>query len=115
MLRAKKILAYVAERIEAQPTEPEENPMKVEEYLELYCHDQVSICSDVHGDLKTPKLIIFSLKLVPPNMTLATLRTHVWRTGGDIALFYKANGKKEIAPARPEHPLAAVNGHSPPS
>jgi WD repeat-containing protein 48 len=41
MLRAKKILAYVAERIEAQPTEPEPNPMKVEEYLELYCHDQV--------------------------------------------------------------------------
>jgi Domain of unknown function (DUF3337) len=41
MLRAKKILTYVAERIEAQPTEPEANPMKVEEYLELYCHDQV--------------------------------------------------------------------------
>lgn len=43
MLRAKKILAYVAERIEAQPAEPEPNPMKVEEYLELYCHDQVWI------------------------------------------------------------------------
>lgn len=42
MLRAKKILAYVAERIEAQPTEPEPNPMKVDEYLELYCHDQVN-------------------------------------------------------------------------
>jgi WD repeat-containing protein 48 len=41
MLRAKKILTYVAERIEAQPAEPEPNPMKVEEYLELYCHDQV--------------------------------------------------------------------------
>ncbi|KAF7512154.1 hypothetical protein GJ744_002316 [Endocarpon pusillum] len=93
MLRAKKILAYVAERIEAQPTEPEENPMKVEEYLELYCHDQ----------------------LVPPNMTLATLRTHIWRTGGDVALFYRANGKKVIAPAPPEHPLAVANGHSSPS
>lgn len=43
MLRAKKILTYVAERIEAQPTEPEPDPMKVEEYLELYCHDQVSV------------------------------------------------------------------------
>ena len=43
MLRAKKILAYVAERIEAQRTEPEPHPMKVEEYLELYCHDQVSV------------------------------------------------------------------------
>jgi Domain of unknown function (DUF3337) len=43
MLRAKKILAYVAERIEAQPAEPEANSLKVEEYLELYCHDQVCI------------------------------------------------------------------------
>ena len=43
MLRAKKILAYVAERVEAQPVEPEANPMKVEEYLELFCHDQVRI------------------------------------------------------------------------
>jgi WD repeat-containing protein 48 len=48
-------------------------------------------------------------------MTLATLRTHIWRTGGDVALFYKANGKKVIAPALPEHPLAVVNGHSAPS
>lgn len=41
MLRAKKILAYVAERIEPQPEEPDPNAMKPEEYLELYCHDQV--------------------------------------------------------------------------
>jgi WD repeat-containing protein 48 len=40
MLRAKKILAYVAERIEPAPKE-DENVMKPEEYLELYCHDQV--------------------------------------------------------------------------
>lgn len=38
MLRAKKILAYVAERIEPKN---EEEVMKPEEYLELYCHDQV--------------------------------------------------------------------------
>ena len=29
-------------------------------------------------------------------MTLATIRTHIWRSSGDIILFYKANGKKEI-------------------
>lgn len=29
-------------------------------------------------------------------MTLATLRTHVWRGGNDIVLHYKANGRKEI-------------------
>jgi hypothetical protein len=42
MLRVKKILAYVAERIEAAPEHPDPNALKPEEYLELYCYDQVS-------------------------------------------------------------------------
>lgn len=38
MLRAKKVLAYVAERIDpANPDDPEDNAMPPEEYLELYC------------------------------------------------------------------------------
>jgi WD repeat-containing protein 48 len=115
MLRAKKIMAYVAERIEApgpnapshittqssathtdteppseaqQKSEPEheetpaptsgqekaEDQLKPEEYLELYCQGQ----------------------RVDPNTTLATLRVHVWRTGGDIVLYYKSNGRKEL-------------------
>lgn len=42
MLRAKKILSYVAERIDPpNPDEPEENAMKPEEYLELYCQNMV--------------------------------------------------------------------------
>lgn len=45
---------------------------------------------------------------VPPTMTLATIRTHLWRGGGDIALFYKANGRKEIlhAPQTSNVPLS---------
>lgn len=79
MLRAKKVLAYVAERIDPpNPDEPETNAMPPEEYLELYC--QKVLC--------------------PPNMTLATIRTHLWRTSGDMVLYYKANGKKEINPPR---------------
>ena len=71
MLRAKKIIAYVTERIDPEgPNEP--NALKPEEYVDLYCHDQ----------------------LVPHNMTLATLRAHVWRTGGDVMLYYKSNGRK---------------------
>ncbi|KAL9029745.1 MAG: hypothetical protein Q9196_002051 [Gyalolechia fulgens] len=42
MLRAKKICAYVAERIEPQPPHPDPNALKPEEYLELYCQDKVS-------------------------------------------------------------------------
>jgi WD repeat-containing protein 48 len=36
-------------------------------------------------------------------MTLASLRAHVWRGGGDVLLHYKANGRKEIKPPVP-HP-----------
>lgn len=44
MLRAKKILAYVAERIDPpNPDEPEEDAMDPEEYLELYCQNTVRI------------------------------------------------------------------------
>ncbi|KAL9108466.1 MAG: hypothetical protein Q9227_006800 [Pyrenula ochraceoflavens] len=40
MLRAKKIMAYVAERIEPAPEKPDPDALKPEEYLELYCHGQ---------------------------------------------------------------------------
>ena len=47
MLRVKKILAYIAERIDPPPEgeeqkESEAEALKPEEYLELYCNDQVS-------------------------------------------------------------------------
>ena len=41
MLRVRKILAYVAERIEPQPEKVDPKAMKPEEYLELYCQNQV--------------------------------------------------------------------------
>ena len=42
MLRAKKVLAYVAERIDPTFTEePAEGELKPEEYLELYCQNMV--------------------------------------------------------------------------
>ncbi|PLB42072.1 WD repeat protein [Aspergillus candidus] len=74
MLRAKKILAYVAERIDPLYDEREEGGMKPEEYLELYCQNM----------------------LLPLNMTLATMRTHIWRSSSDMILHYRANGKREI-------------------
>lgn len=46
MLRVKKILTYVAERIEPAPEVPDPNALKPEEYLELYCNDQV--CYSYH-------------------------------------------------------------------
>lgn len=42
MLRAKKIMAYVAERIEPATKEKEEDALRPDEYLELWCQNQVS-------------------------------------------------------------------------
>ncbi|KAL2132400.1 hypothetical protein VTI74DRAFT_3877 [Chaetomium olivicolor] len=84
MLRVKKILAYVADRIDPVPEGEErgqEERLRPEEYLELYCNEQ----------------------MLPIKMTLATLRTHVWRGGNDIVLHYKANGRRQIPmPPPPE-------------
>ena len=37
-------------------------------------------------------------QLLNTTMSLATLRTHVWKGGNDIILHYKANGRKVIQP-----------------
>ncbi|KAK5658618.1 hypothetical protein OQA88_2011 [Cercophora sp. LCS_1] len=90
MLRVKKILAYIAERIDPVPEgeEPDPNALRPEEYLELYCNEQ----------------------LLPNTMSLATLRAHVWKGGNDIVLHYKANGRKEIPmpPPPTEHETPQV-------
>lgn len=71
MLRAKKVISYVTDRIDPFGLN-EQNLLSPEQYIEIYCHDQ----------------------LVSPEMTLATVRAHIWRTGGDVVLHYKGNGKK---------------------
>jgi WD repeat-containing protein 48 len=39
-------------------------------------------------------------------MTLATVRSSMWRGGGDVLLYYKANGRKEIKHASASAPVA---------
>lgn len=60
MLRARKILSYVAERLEPhkeplsessftqQQQESPRDQMRPEDYLELYCHDEVFLQSPNH-------------------------------------------------------------------
>lgn len=96
MLRAKKILGYIAERID--PTFTEDQPddaLKPEEYLELYCQKTVRTIP-VHLSPSVCNHVLTDFKLIPTNMTLATIRAHIWRSSGDMVLYYKANGKKEI-------------------
>lgn len=63
-------------------------PLKPEDYLELYCNGQ----------------------LIPPKMTLATIRAHVWKSGGDVVLMYKANGRKQILHAPQQVSQQQTNG-----
>jgi WD repeat-containing protein 48 len=90
MLRVKKILGYVAERIEAAPEHPEPNALKPEEYLELYCYDQV------RGSCIVSLPVLTISQKLPITMSLATLRAHVWKGGADVMLYYKSNGRKPI-------------------
>ena len=44
---------------------------------------------------------------MPITITLATLRTHVWKVGGDVVLHYKSNGKRKIVGERTLEEVAA--------
>ena len=107
MLRAKKILAYVAERIEPQPEHPDPNALKPEEYLDLYCHDQVSRILLLSFQTFLRSCANSYQQLVPHTMTLATLRAHVWKTGGDVILYYKSNGRRPDLESKLANPPAA--------
>lgn len=63
MLRVPKILAYLAERLETFAELPK---APLADWLELTCNGQP----------------------VLPKMTLATIRTQMWRSGGDIVIQY---------------------------
>ena len=60
-------------------------------------------------------------QIVPATMTLATIRSHLWRGGGDIVLYYRANGKRQIlhappaATAIPISPKPESNGEAAPA
>ncbi|KAF4587625.1 WD repeat protein [Ophiocordyceps camponoti-floridani] len=84
MLRVKKILAYVAEKIEEQVESEEADGLMPEEYLELYCNDQ----------------------LLSPTMSLTTIRAHVWKGGNDIVMYYKGTGRRIIKPVKQPRPAA---------
>jgi WD repeat-containing protein 48 len=110
MLRAKKILAYVAEHL-APPFMnssylPEvaegEEPPKPEDWLELYCHDTVGFPQRFNGRVR---VLMRKEQIVAPTMTLATIRSFVWKTGGDVVLYYRRKEKrneKQMTAGAPE-------------
>ncbi|KAF0467090.1 WD40 repeat-like protein [Gigaspora margarita] len=86
MLRARKILSYIVEKLELdspgggerdeivtektlieKDEEKTKNSIKPEMWLELVCLDQI----------------------LPPTMTLATIKSHIWKQNGDLVMTYR--------------------------
>ncbi len=65
-LRAVKVLSYITERFD-RPTTEMRSGKKPEEWLELLCQD----------------------KVIPLKMTLASIRSRIWKSGGDVVLTYR--------------------------
>lgn len=80
MLRARKMAAYIAEKLEPPDpmAEPDPNALRPDAYIDLYCNNQ----------------------LLPPRTTLAWMKSHIWKGGGggEMVIQYKANGRKPITP-----------------
>lgn len=57
----------------------------------------------------------FFSQLLDPLMSLATIRTHVWKSGNDVVLYYKANGRKEIIPPKPASSIIPADTPGAPS
>ncbi|KAJ3300787.1 hypothetical protein HK104_003757 [Borealophlyctis nickersoniae] len=68
MLRIRKLLAYVAEKLNiAIPAELAGQDSQMHRVVEILCMD----------------------KVVPPKTTLSTLKQHYWKSGGDLVLTYR--------------------------
>lgn len=81
MLRIHKAMSYLVEKMKVErlpvweltdPRTAVEAAAYPERWLELVCHGHI----------------------VPRNMTLATVRTRMWRSGGDMVLKYR---RKEVS------------------
>ncbi|KAI5807257.1 hypothetical protein DFH27DRAFT_590196 [Peziza echinospora] len=99
MLRARRIMAYISERLpiehypegaivppaagvptDGAPPKHVEPSLKPEDWLELLCHEQ----------------------LVPMNMTLATLKGHVWKNAGDVMIYFRRKDWREVSERQKE-------------
>jgi WD repeat-containing protein 48 len=80
MLRARKVVAYVAERLESDLL-PKDNKDQPDTWLELLCQEKVPKSHLKHSET--------DVEVVPPKWTLQTIRTQMWRQGGDILFTYR--------------------------
>lgn len=89
--RARKTLEYVVARLQPAHKMQDGSPFEPESLIELYCQDQA--CHKIRAPVAQADLIT---QPVPLNMTLASVRTHLWKAGGDVILHYKWTGKGDF-------------------
>ena len=81
MLRARKILTYVMERLDTNLL-AEHASQAPSDWLELLCLDKV-----INWSAKS--LSEANNKVIPSKSTLAMIRLQIWRNSGDIVLYYR--------------------------
>ncbi|GBC09120.1 hypothetical protein RclHR1_08610007 [Rhizophagus clarus] len=116
MLRARKILAYIVEKLELdQPPindgNPETESTATNEYLEKALNDsteannndqeadntgQSATKAEEKNNAMKPELwleLICQDQVLSPTMTLATIKSHMWKFSGDLTMTYRLRMK----------------------
>ncbi|EPE09296.1 wd repeat-containing protein [Ophiostoma piceae UAMH 11346] len=143
MLRVKKILAYVAEKLEVAP---EETPKAAGDALADAKTAEAAETADASTTEETPEAapapaaapapvpaadddlkpeeyleLYCNDQRLPNSMSLATVRAHIWKNSSDILLHYKSNGRKQLpsvavpTPAKADVPQPGAGTGAPPS
>lgn len=95
VIRLRKAIDYIMDRLEPIDDTEESSRLRPEECLELWCQDQVRQPFE-----KPPDTVLTFSQRVNLSYTLAQLKTHVWKSGGDVTLRYKSTGRRKFHATR---------------
>lgn len=97
MLRCRKVVGYVAERLPAEMIPTTDAPKAEEEQGKDKAQEGEAATAAVSETKPEDWLeLVCQGQVVQPNQTLTTLRSHVWKSGGDVALYYRRKDWKEM-------------------
>ncbi|KIH86327.1 WD repeat-containing protein 48 [Sporothrix brasiliensis 5110] len=129
MLRVKKILAYVAEKLEPPAPAPAPSPATIpptvaEEAEQGEAKEGSTAAAAADAATSNPAApqpetevlkpeeyleLYCNEQRLPHAMSLATVRAHIWKNSNDIMLYYKSNGRKKLPTAAEAAAKAAAS------
>ncbi|TPX32848.1 hypothetical protein SmJEL517_g04124 [Synchytrium microbalum] len=107
MLRVRKLLAYVVDKLDLHPpgvVKPDTKHMRSlsgQSTGATLFAAQMAAAADLGWTREKPEMWLEMLchdKPVPPKMTLATIRAYLWKSGGDLVLSYRYSPKPQTIP-----------------